>query len=150
MKRLLGLLAMLLGGAALGGGAAFGVAQVMPPAPAAAAKDHAAPEPEDDGPPQFVPVELLVPLVYADGQLASYATVKLQLRVDEAAVEDVTARIPLLQHAINLQTYRTPLALGADGRIPDLGALRGLVQRSADQTVGKGRVRQVAIVEARS
>jgi len=146
MRKPLTLLMMLLGGAGLGAGSAFGAGLLMPAQSEAAAE----PRPADEGPPAFVPMELLVPLVFDDGQLAGYANLKLQLLVEAEQNESVTARLPLLLNAINLQTYRTPLAGAAGGRLPDLNQLRGLIQRSAERTLGHAVVRQVAIVEART
>lgn len=143
MKPVLLWIAMLLGGGIVGGGSAVLVASFGP------APQERAPLPSDE-PPAFVPVDLLVPLVFEDGELAAYLTLRAQLQVAPDSVEEVTARVPLLQHAINLETYRTPFATGPDGRLPDLAGLRKLIQRSADRTLGGGVVTQVAIVEARS
>jgi len=149
MKRIFFFLLILLGGVATGGAAAFGVGLVLP-----ASEPHAQPEKaasNDDGEkPEFVPAEVLLPLVDGDGQLAGYATVKLELRVATGSGEQVKERLPLLLDAINLRTFRTPLAAGPDGRLPDLAGFRQLVQAAADRSLGKGTVRQVAITEART
>lgn len=142
MKRTLLLLGCLISGAVTGGGAALAVGAFVTPSPAPAVAES--------GPLRFVKVgSVLAPLVFEDGQLAGYASFELQLHVPEDAAEDVTARIPLLLHALNLQTYRTPLAAGPGGQLPDLAAFRRLVARSSDSVFGRGTVRQVAITNAR-
>ncbi len=143
MKRAFLLIGCLLGGAATGGGAAFAVGTLVPASTPEAVQVAA-------GPLTFVPTgPILVPLVFGDGQLAGYATIEVQLRVQEEVAEEVTARIPLLLHAINLQTYRAPLAAAPGGQLPDLAAFRRLVARASDRAFGRGTVRQVAITQAR-
>lgn len=149
MKRILFFLLLLIGGAGVGGASAFAVGLLHPP-PAAGDKPAPARSETDEEAPEFVPAEVLVPLVFEDGQLAGYASLKLALRVAPGTGETTKERLPLLLNAINLQTYRTPLATGPDGRLPDLATFRSLVQRSADQALGKGTILQVAITEART
>ena len=148
MKPAILLLVMVLGGSTVGGASALTITLLRPQAEPESAQKHVAAE--DGEPPEFVPAEVLVPLVFSDGQLAGYASVKLELRVATGGAEEVKTRLPLLLNAINLQTYRTPLASGSDGRMPDLAGFRKLVQRSADQSLGKGTILQVAITEART
>ena len=64
-------------------------------------------------------------------------------------VANFTEDRPLLLHAVNLQTYRTPLAAGPGGQLPDLSAFRRLVAAAADTAFGRGRVRHIAITQAR-
>lgn len=149
MKRVFFFVLILLGGLLTGGAAAFAVSLVQP---GPKSGDHAteAAAKERDATPEFVPAEVLLPLVDGDGQLATYATIKLELRVEPGSGEEVKERLPLLLNAINLRTYRTPLATGPDGRLPDLAGFRLLVQSAADQSLGKGTIRQIAITEART
>nr|WP_294171076.1 hypothetical protein [uncultured Sphingomonas sp.] len=143
MKRAFTFAAVVAGGLLAGGGASLAVAQLRP------AEQVAGRDPSDE-PPQFVPAgSVLVPLVFEDGQLAGYASIDVQLQVVAEESEAVAARMPLLLHAINLRTFRTPLAAGADGRLPDLQAFRRLVAIAADTAFGRGRVRHVAITQAR-
>lgn len=148
MKRFALLLMVLIAGLAAGGASAFAISWLHPTGGVAKPAEKSAPDADEV--PEFVPGEVLVPLVFGDGQLAGYADIKLQLRVAPGTGEDIKARLPLLLNAINLQTYRTPLASGADGRLPDLTAFRALVQRSADQALGRGTILQIAITEART
>lgn len=142
MKRALALVGCLAGGLLTGGGAAVAVARLHPAEQAAAN--------EDPVPLQFVPAgNILAPLVFEDGQLAGYASMEVQLQVAAGDAEAVTARLPLLLHAINLQTYRTPLAAGPDGQLPDLEAFRHVVAAATKQAFGTGKVRHVAITQAR-
>ncbi|URD61916.1 hypothetical protein M8312_05250 [Sphingomonas sp. KRR8] len=142
------LLLVVSGGCAAGAASAFAVTLLHPQAPTAASDRPGSPDLKET--PEFVPVDVLLPLVFSDGQLAGYASLKLQLRVAPGTGEAVKERLPLLLNAVNLQTYRTPLASGADGRLPDLSNFRLLVQRCADQALGRGTIIQVAITEART
>ncbi len=142
MKRALIIPLMLAAGLATGGGAAFGVATVTGP--------REAPEKEAAPMPTFVATgPILVPLVDSDGGLAGYGTIEVQLEVAADTKEDVASRLPLLLNAINLRTYRAPLASGPDRLLPDLAAFRQLVFVAAVETYGKGTVSRVAITSAK-
>ena len=142
MKRGLVIGACLAGGLVTGGGAALTVQTALPVAAPAAAPVATSLE--------FVPTgAILAPLVFEDGQLAGYAFFELQLQVPGDRADKVIADMPLLIHAINLQTYRTPLAAGPNGQVPDLPAFRRLVATAADKVFGRGAVRRVAITQAR-
>lgn len=145
MKRALLAAATLLAGVASGSGAALGVHAWVGP-------DHssgrATPEAEKDM--VFVPAgSILTPLVFPDGSLAGYASIDVQFEVPASEGERVKQRLPLLLHAVNLQTYRTPLAAGPDGSLPDLERFRTLVAGAAGQVFGRGTVRRLAITQAR-
>lgn len=92
---------------------------------------------------------ILTPLVSSDGSLVGYASIEVQLEVRVGQAEVVKQRLPLLLHAINLQTFRFPLAAGPDGTLPDLSRFRALVTGAASKTFGPGAVHQVAITQAR-
>ena len=143
MKKLLPLLA-LVGGTAVGGGAAYGTSMILGPrAEASAAKAETA------GPTSFVPAsKILAPLVMADGRLSGYVSFEVQLEVAADEADGVTERLPLLLHAINMRTYRTPLAAGPDGMLPDLGGFRKVVMDAAPEAFGANVVRRVAITQA--
>lgn len=144
MKRALLIPIALVGGLALGGGAAFGVSLVVPAAGPAEAPAAEAIETE------FVTTgSVLTPLVFADGRFAGYVAIEAQLEVPIPEAEAVRARMPLLLHAINMQTFRTPMATGPDGQIPDLEAYRRLVLKAAPKAFGAGVVRRAAITQAR-
>jgi hypothetical protein len=143
VKKILLPLLVLVAGGGIGGGAAVATLRIAgPPTPKAAR----APDPVDIA---FVPAEkLMAPLVLGDGRLAGYVAFDLALEVPADAAERVTARLPLLLHAINLRTYRTPLAAGPDGLLPNVDGLRRVVADAAPEAFGRGIVRRVAITRA--
>ena len=156
MRRLVLLGVALVGGIVVGGGSAFGVGLIAPagaPRPAPPFDPSDSSDPSDSADPgdfAFVPTgPILVPLVFGDGRLAGYASIEVQLRVGSDRIEEVTAKLPLLLHAINLRTYRAPLAAAPDGQIPDLVLFRKLVAAAAAQALGKDTVTTVAITQAR-
>ena len=146
MKRMLFLLAMLLGGTATGGGAALGVHSWR-----GGAEPAGPTEKEREAEPRvFVPTgPVLTPLVFPDGSLVGYSSIEVQLEVSADDAETVKQRLPLLLHAINLQTFRQPLAAGPDGSLPDLVLFRRLVLSASTHAFGRGTVRQAAITQAR-
>jgi hypothetical protein len=145
MKRVLFLLIMLVAGAAVGGGAGYAASRLF--APSGPAAVPAAIEAEAD--PHFVPAgHILAPLVGADGSLTGYVQFDVQLQVAEEKSEFVTARLPLLLHAINMRTYRTPMASGPDGMLPDLASFRKVAEAAAVEAFGAGVVRRVTITQA--
>lgn len=148
MKKILFLIVVLLSGLGLGGAAAFGTLLVLGPRPAQAAS---APAAEAEGvKTAFVPVDkLLAPLVSAeDGRLTGYVQFQFNLEVPEDKSSEVTARLPLLLHAINMRTFKTPMAAGKDGLLPGLDQFRKIVEASAPEAFGPGVVRKVAITQA--
>lgn len=134
-------LAILVGGGVTGVGAAFSTARVL----GLETAEQTVTETEL----AFVEVaDIIAPLAFADGQLSGYAAFTISLEVELDQVEDITARLPLIRHAINMRAYRTPMAAGKDGLLPDLKAFRRLVQQAAQDAFGKGRVKTVAITRA--
>lgn len=98
---------------------------------------------------EFVPpVEILAPLTFTDGRLTGYAKFEVQLEVAQGEVEAVGAKLPLLMNAVNLRTYRTPLASGPDGLVPGLAQFRKVVMDAAEEVYGKDVVRSVAVTQA--
>lgn len=135
-KPLLLLTLGLLSGAAGGAGMTFLL-------PAGEAAPRAAVTAGDG---RFVTIgALLVPILVDDRQLTAYATVEAQLEVGEADEEGVTARLPLVIHAVNVQLYGTPLASGPDGRLPDAAVLRKVFAEESQRVLGPGVVRSVAL-----
>lgn len=146
MKRPLVLILAGVAGLGVGGGAAFGVARVVPGVDKPAAAKPGA-EPADT---EFVTTgSVITPLVFPDARFAGYVGIEAQLEVAPDAAEAVRARMPLLLHAINLRTFRTPMAAGPDGQMPDLEVYRRIVQDAAPRIFGAGVVRRVAITQAR-
>jgi len=142
MKKILFLLGILLAGLGLGGGAAYATVMLMGPQKPKAAK-------ADDADPAFVDGgKVLAPLVFADGRLSGYSQFAIQLEVPEDKAAFVTARMPLLLHAINMRTYRTPMAAGPDGLIPDLETFRKVVMTAGSEAFGTGVIRKVAVTQA--
>ena len=131
---------VIFAGLAAGGGAAFGTSLLLarPAAPVAETES-----------PTFVPTgKILAPLVFADGRLAGYVSFQAQVEVTPDKAEFVTARLPLLLHAINMRSFRTPMASGPDGMLPGLAVFRSLMMTASDEAFGKGVVKRVAITEA--
>ncbi|UYY59668.1 hypothetical protein [Sphingomonas sp. S2-65] len=142
MKKLLFYLATLLAGLGAGGGAAYATVSIMGPA----TPGHAG---ADDTPPSFVDGgTVLAPLVFADGRLSNYVKFQIQIQVPQDKTEFVTSRLPLLLHAINMRTFRTPMAAGPDGQLPDVEAFRKVVMAAAPEAFGAGVVSKVAITAA--
>lgn len=144
MKKMLFLIVALLAGLAAGGGTAYAMVKMLG---IGAGKQEAKAEKEE--PAKFVPTgRILVPLVFADGRLAGYAAMEVQLQVDEAKADFVTQRMPLLLHAVNMRTYRTPMAAGPDGMLPDLEGFRKVIDASATEAFGPKMIRKIAVTEA--
>ncbi|MDT8757082.1 hypothetical protein MZO42_00080 [Sphingomonas psychrotolerans] len=143
MKKILFVLVTLLTGLGLGGGAAYATVMLLGPKPAGAASAH------EEATPSFVDAgKILAPLVFADGRLSGYVQFQVQLEVPADKAEFVAARMPLLLHAINMRTYRTPMAAGPDGLIPDLETFRKVVMAAAPEAFGAGVLRKVAVTQA--
>lgn len=134
---------VLLAGFAAGGGAAIVAARVAGPP-----KPSAAPVAEDERT-GFVPVtRIIAPLVMSDGRLSGYVAFDIQLQVPADKVEFVTVRVPLLLDAINMRTYRTPMAAGPDGMLPDVATFRDIVNAVLPGAIGPHLVRKVAVTQA--
>lgn len=142
MKKILLPLAMIAAGLGIGGGAAYATSMLVDAHPNEPKKHKA----EKTG---FVLAsEITAPLVLPDGRLSGYVKFDASLEVPLSEMEAVNARLPLLLHAVNMQTYRTPMAAGPDGLLPDLGSFRTVVIKAAKQTYGPGVVRFVAVTNA--
>lgn len=97
----------------------------------------------------FVPTgRMTAPLVFEDGRLAAYIAFEAELEVPNGRVDDVRERLPVLMHAVNMRTYRKPLASGPDGMIPELGKLREVVAEAAAETYGPKMVSRVMVTQA--
>ncbi|KRC79068.1 hypothetical protein [Sphingomonas sp. Root241] len=143
MKKILFLLFILLTGLGLGGGAAYATVMLLGPKAPAAEVSYG------DVEPSFVDAgKILAPLVFADGRLSGYVQFQVQLEVPADQAEFVAARLPLLLHAINMRTYRTPMAAGPDGLIPDIETFRKVVMAAGPEAFGAGVLRKVAVTQA--
>jgi hypothetical protein len=144
MKKILVPLGVLILGTGVGGGAAFGTSMIVGGKEHGAASAAAAPEATS-----FVPADkVIAPLVMADGRLAGYVSFEVQLQVPTDKVEEVTAKLPLLLHAINMRTYHTPMAAGPDGMLPDIGVFRKVVEDAGSEAFGPGVLRKAAVTQA--
>ncbi|MBB5710744.1 hypothetical protein [Sphingomonas xinjiangensis] len=146
MKKVLFLLATMLAGLGAGGGAAYATVSILGPAKPGA---HGAEAAGDATPLSFVDGgKIMAPLVFADGRLSGYVQFQIQLEVPADKADSVTARLPLLLHAINMRTFKTPMAAGPDGQLPDVEAFRKVVMASAPEAFGAGVINKVAITAA--
>lgn len=138
MKKLMGGLIALVLGSGVGGAGAYGAAFFGTAANASASRAT-----------EYVPTgTVLAPLTFADGRLSGYVSFEVQIEVPRGEGEDAKARLPLLLNAVNMRTYRTPLASGPDGLIPGLDAFRRVVMDAATETYGRGYVRGVVVTQA--
>lgn len=142
------LIVALIAGLAAGGGTAYAMVKMLGIGGNGAPKQEAKKEEKEEGG-KFVPTgKVLVPLVFPDGRLAGYASMEVQLQVEEAKADFVSQRMPLLLHAINMRTYRTPMAAGPDGMLPDLEGFRKVVDAAATEAFGAKIVHKIAVTNA--
>lgn len=138
MKKPLGAVLALILGAAVGGASAYAVALIHPPSGHMPVKRT-----------EFVQTgAIMAPLVFPDGRLSGYVSFEVQLEVPEGEGEGVKARLPLLLNAVNMRTYRTPLASGRDGLIPALDPFRKVVIDAAREIYGADLVLHVVVTQA--
>lgn len=138
-KILLAAVAVVLG-AGLGGAAAFGTGKVLGGKPLIA---RAVP------PPVFVSTgTILAPLVGTNGRLVGYTSFEVQLEVTGGRADAVRQRMPIMLNAVNMRTYRAPMASGPDGQVPGLDVFRQIVMDAANETYGPGVVSRAAVVQA--
>lgn len=137
MKKVLVSALVLVLGIGVGGGAAYGTSLMLGAPRDAPVKT------------EFVPTgTILAPLVFGDGSLASYVSFEVQLEVPSDKREDIQLRLPILLNAINMRTYRTPMASGRDGLIPGLAVFRKVVLDAAAETYGKDVIRRAVVTQA--
>jgi hypothetical protein len=72
----------------------------------------------------------------------------VQLETVDADVAFVTARLPVLMNAINMRTFRVPMASGPDGMLPNLTTFQKIVMESSNEAFGPRIVRRVVITQA--
>lgn len=139
---------LLLLGLATGGGAAFGVGMIMGPKAAAGTAAEAPAKPSVE-PPSFVAsTDMIAPLVFADGRLAGYVKFDIQLEVKSEDTGMVASKLPLMLHAVNMRTWRVPLATGPDGLLADIEGIRKVVAEASTEAFGKHVVKRVAVTRA--
>ncbi len=144
MKNAVIAIVMVAAGLVTGGGGAFLASNFL------AGQGHGGPSaPVAAVAPVFVRTgAMLAPLVFPDGRLAGYVNFDVQLEVAADRADYVSDRLPLLLHAVNMRTYRTPMTSGPDGLIPDLTAFRAVLAAAATEAFGPGVVLRAAIVQA--
>jgi hypothetical protein len=126
-------------GLAVGGSAAYGTVRALSGKPLITLAK----------PRIFLPTgPITAPLVSADGHLAGYVVFEAQLEVSVDGEADMRGRLPLLLDATTMRTFKTPMASGPDGMLPDLDVFRILLRDVAQQVYGKGQVSKVVITQA--
>lgn len=149
MKPVVLYLTVALVAGAAGAGGAFGVLTFLKPPGGKEAAEKAAEAPKEEGPWVILPESSIdAPLVFEDGRLAGYAKFTFQLEVAEKDSARVTEELPILMNAINLRTYRSPMARDPDGQVPDLDVFRTILEEAHREAFGPGVVRRVLITEA--
>jgi len=91
---------------------------------------------------------IMAPLAFPDGRLAGYASFEAEIEVSSEGAPRVRKEMPLLLDAVNMRTYRTPLASGPDGMIPGVGAFRSVLFEAAVKTFGQETVRRAVVTQA--
>ncbi len=138
--------ALLLAGLGVGGGTALAVHWLLPPPTAPATVTG---RKVDAVGTSFTPTgKILTPLVFADGRLSGYVSFEVELETLDADVAFVTPRLPVLLNAINMRTFRAPMASGPDGMLPNLEIFRKIVMESSDEAFGPRIVRRAVITQA--
>jgi len=136
-KPLISALVLLLG-LGTGGAGAVATSLVMADRHAQAAKESL-----------FVPTgPIIAPLVFPDGRLSGYVTFEAQVEVASDKVDSVRKQLPLLLDAVNMRTYRTPMASGPDGLVPGVDAFRRVLLDAAIQTFGRETIRRAVVTQA--
>jgi flagellar basal body-associated protein FliL len=136
-------LGLIVGGLVVGGGA--GIATDLGYARWTAIAEASA-KPEPVLPPEYVKLgPALIPLADADGRLAGYARIDIDLEVAGGRAEHLQDMVPLVRHEINMVAWQTPLAAGPDGRLIALDQLRLLVAGAANRALGPRAAKRVLI-----
>ncbi|WP_395328367.1 hypothetical protein WBP06_12940 [Novosphingobium sp. BL-8H] len=141
IRKIMIAVAALVGGTAIGGGAAFAVVHFAPHMLPGIPKQREASE--------FVATgTILAPVTFADGRLSGYVSFECQLEVPQGKGAEVTQQLPVLLNAVNMRSYRQPLASGPDGMIPNLELFRRLMMDAAREVYGPDIVRRAVITQA--
>jgi hypothetical protein len=148
LKKILFALLLLVAGVGIGGGAAFGVGKLLGPPPDPPEKGAHAPAEAIET--EFIPAgTLLAPIVAEDGNLSGYANFEVQLEVPAGTGADITAKLPLLLHAVNLRAFATPMAAGPQHVLPDLRLFAKMVEEAAQESLGKGAIVRAVVMSVR-
>ncbi len=138
MKKILFSGLVLILGVGTGGAAAYATSYII-------AEQHARADRATD----FVPTgPILAPLVFADGRLSGYVLFEAQIEVPSDQSDTVKKQMPLLLDAVNMRTFRTPMASGPDGMVPGVDAFRRVLLDAAIKTYGQAAIRKVVVTQA--
>ena len=138
MKKTLLSALVVVAGIGTGGAAAFGTSFAL-------AQHHKRAEMATD----FVATgPIQAPLVFTDGRLSGYVMIEARLEVPSEQADEVKRELPLLLDAVNMRTYRTPMASGPDGMLPGLDAFRRVLLDAAIKTYGRATIRRVVVTQA--
>lgn len=144
-------LVVLVAGVGTGAGAGLGTSMLLSDGkPQAAACKTAAQAVADAKPVYVVAGTVKTPVVFDDGRLAGYVQFTVQLEVPQADQQAISDQMPLLLNAINMRTFKTPMARSPDGRIPDLEIFRKLVMDASAEAFGRGKVKRALITDVTS
>ena len=147
MKKIVLPLILLSAGLGIGGGAAYGVGHFLGPPPAADAHAEEQHEPVETA---FIPAGVIMaPIVAEDGNLSGYANFEVQLEVPVDKTDAVTAKLPLLLHAVNMRAFQTPMAAGPQHILPDLKVFAKMVEDAAAESLGKGEIVRAIVISAK-
>jgi hypothetical protein len=141
MKKILIPLLMVIGGILFGAGGGYAAMLFLKPQ-----AGHAKAAPVVTA---FVPAgKILAPIVASDGKLSGYANfdVSLEVPVDKSA--EVTEKLPLFLDAVNMRTYRAPMASGPQGVLPDLKVFERVLMDAAGESLAKDGVRRAIVTAA--
>lgn len=151
MKKILLSLVVIAAGVGTGAGAGLGASMLLADGKPPAGACKTAAEVAADNKPVFVLAgDVKTPVVFDDGRLAGYVQFTVQLEVPQAAQQAIGEQLPLLLNAINMRTFKTPMARSPDGRIPDLDVFRALVMDASAEAFGKGKVTRALITDVTS
>lgn len=142
MKKILILVLMAVGGIGLGAGGGFAALRLLGPPSA---------HPKAAAPVATVYVtagRILAPIVASDGRLSGYANFDVSLEVPNDKEAEVTERLPLFLDAVNMRTYRSPMASGPQGVLPDMAVFKKLLMDAAGEALAGESVKRVIVTAA--
>ena len=142
MKKILIPLLMVIGGIVFGAGGGFAAMLLLGP-------QSAHPKPAAPVATAFVSAgKILAPIVASDGRLSGYATFDVSLEVPADKSAEVTEKLPLFLDAVNMRTYRAPMASGPQGVLPDLKVFERVLMDAAGEALAKDGVKRAVVTAA--
>ena len=141
MKKILIPLLMVIGGILFGAGGGYAAMLFLKPQ-----SGHTKAAPVVTA---FVPAgKILAPIVASDGKLSGYASFDVSLEVPADKSAEVTEKLPLFLNAVNMRTYRSPMASGPQGVLPDLKVFERVLMDAAGESLAKDGVRRAIVTAA--